>query len=211
MHLISIKATSRPNQVFLSFDNNIAIPFFVDDVVAFHLLKGQEVDDNLFCKIIHSSLFFLLKNYSLRLIAISSRSKKDLNFRLKNYLHKTLKKFNLSAENSQEVITRVINFLESKDLLRDEDFIDSFIRKNKNKSVKHLEFLLEKQGVCKELVFSKLKNQNDLEKLKKLILKIDPRKLKDYKAKNKLIASFCRKGFSYEDIKGLIDSVALSQ
>lgn len=201
MQLVAIRATVRPNQVFLVFDTGLKLPFFVDDILVLHLHKNQDIGPEEEKKIICFSLTFLLKNYLLHLLAISPKTEKTLILRSKIFLKRAQKKFNLSTDvDSLLIINDVITFLKSKNLLSEEDFIDSFIRKNKNKSLRHLRFLLENQGISYDLINSKLSGHTDTENLKKLIEK------HKHKDRNKIVASLYRKGFSLEDINGLIDA-----
>lgn len=202
MQISNIKASRIPNRVWLTFSDKSFIPFFIDDVVKLSLTKNQEIDESKFELIIQTALQFTGREYALRQIAISPKTEKIINQKLKLFFRNlTLKyKINTNNLNLNEINQQTIQYLKDKKLLNDQDFIDYFIKKNKKKSRQQIIYSLQQLGVNQELLSSISFNQeSDVDKIKKIILKkknIDKLKLK---------ASLYRRGFNLSDINRAFD------
>lgn len=210
MQITSIKASRISNRVWITFSDSSFIPFFIDDVVKLSLVKNQEIDELKFQLIIQTALFFIGREYALRQIAISPKTEKIINQKLKLFFKKTVFKYklNVNSLNLNEISQQIIEYLKDKKLLNDSDFIANFIKKNSKKSHQQIIYMLQQYGVDQSFLSQITFNQeSDIDKIKNLLKKknIDKSKLADYNEKNKLKASFFRRGFNISDINAAID------
>jgi SOS response regulatory protein OraA/RecX len=210
--LSNVKASRIPNRVNLSFSDDSYLPFLIDDVVKLSLCKNQQVDETKLSQIISTSLLYLGKEYALRQIAVSPKTQKIISQKLKLYFFKASQKYkHFSGFNFEPIISLIIDYLNSKNLLNQSDFIKSFIAKNHRKSANQIKFLLVQKGV--DISSLKLNKTNDINSIKRILVKkrVNIEFVKDFKAKNKLYASLFRQGFEISDIKAAIDDYLLLQ
>ncbi len=204
--ITNIKTGRVSNQVNLTFSDNSYLPFFIDDVVKLGLQKNQTIDGEKFSQIISAALFYLGREYTLRQVAISPKTQKIISQKLKLFFQKTTRKYkHFIGFKTDEIISAIINDLNSKNLLNQDDFVKSFLAKNRRKSTNQIKFLLSQKGV--DISSLKLDKTNDIDSIKRILAKKRPTKefLKDFKAKNNLYASLFRQGFDISDIKAAID------
>lgn len=212
MQISSIKSSKIPNRVWITFSDSSYIPFFIDDVVKLSLIKNQEIDDSKLELIIKTALQFIGREYALRQIAISPKTEKIINQKLKLFFRKTIFKYklNINALNLNEISQQIIDYLKERKLLNDQDFIKYFVKKNSRKSRQQIIYMLHQFGVDQNLLSNiKFNQENDLDKIKKILDKknIDKTKLTDFNEKNKLKASLFRRGFNISDINAAIDDL----
>jgi len=209
LQLSNIKASRITNRVNLIFSDGSYLPFFIDDVVRLALHKGQDIDAVQYDIIKDKSLLYLGKEYALRQIAISPKTEKKLELKLRIYFQKFKKKYNITDINSVSSITSdIIADLNSRNLLNKTDFTSYFINKNRHKSRTETLYLLSQQGIeTTPFVTNQLDSNNDLELIKKYFSKkrISPELLRDFKYRQKIMASLFRRGFKLSDIKTIID------
>jgi regulatory protein len=207
----SIKAAQkRPNQVWLTFSDSSFIPFFIDDVVKLSLAKSQEVDDEKFNLIINTCLLFLGREYSLRQIAISPKTEKIINQKLKLFFRKTILRYKINSNNlnSDEVGRLLIQELKDKKLLNEADFIAYFVKRNYKKSRQQIIYSLQQLGVNSSHLSSlDINSKSEVDKIKDFLIKkkVSKSNLTDFKEKNKIKASLYRRGFNLSDINAAID------
>ena len=204
--LTNIKTSRVPNRVNLIFSDDSYLPFLIDDVVKLSLQKNQTIDEETFSRIISAALFYLGLEYALRQVAISPKTQKIISQKLKLFFLKTGRKYkHFIGFKTDQIISTIINQLNSRNLLNQDDFIKSFIAKNHRKSANQVKFLLSQKGV--DVSNLKLEKTNDIESIKLILAKkrVNSQILKDFKAKNKLYASLFRQGFDISDIKAAID------
>ncbi len=202
MQITSIKTSKIPNRVWLTFSDSSFIPFFIDDVVKLSLLKNQEIDELKYQLIIKTSLLFIGREYALRQIAISPKTEKIINQKLKLFFRKVIFKYNLNINNLnlEEISQQILKDLKDKKLLNEKDFINYFIKKNSKKSHQQIMYLLHQFGVNQDLLSSINFNQeSEIDKIKKIISK------KKNTDKLKLKSSLYRRGFNLSDINAAID------
>lgn len=210
MQIISIKASKTKNQLWLTFSDQSFIPFFIDDVVKLNLIKNQEINDSKYHLIIQTCLQFIGREYALRQIAISPKTEKILNQKLKFFFKKAILKYQIKThhQNLSEIIQQIIDELKAKKLLNDSDFINYFVKRNSKKSRQQVVYFLRQLGVNPDLLLKLEFNQeSDIDKIKKFLEKknIDKSKLTNFKEKSKLKASLFRRGFNLSDINDAID------
>lgn len=204
--LTNIKTSRVPNRVNLIFSDDSYLPFFIDDVVKLSLQKNQTIDEEKFPQIISAALFYLGWEYALRQVAISPKTQKIISQKLKLFFLKTGRKYkHFIGFKTDQIISTIINQLNSRNLLNQDDFIKSFIAKNHRKSTNQIKFLLSQKGV--DISDLKLEKNNDVDSIKRILAKkrVNREILSNFQAKNKLYASLFRQGFDISDIKAAID------
>lgn len=207
MVITNIKSSRIPNRVNLVFSDGSYLPFLVDDIVRLSLQKNQAIDSNLLEKITTASLTYLGTDYCLRQISLSAKTEKIITNKLKLYFSRLTQKFNLLASvQTREIVNQIISYLKSKQLLNENDFVTSFITKNKSKSASEIKFLLRQKGIDIQNFSSQIIS-NDAAAIKMFLIKkkITKETIANFKEKNKLYASLSRRGFQLSDIKAAID------
>ena len=209
LQLSNIKASRITNRINLIFSDGSYLPFFIDDVVKLSLHKGQDLDDHQYDIIKDKSLLYLGKEFALRQIAISPKTEKKLELKLKIYFQKFKKKYNFSEVNSvSSIINDIISDLNSRNLLNKTDFTTYFINKNRHKSRTEILYLLAQQGIeSTSFIIDQLDPKNDLELIQNYLnkKKITLQDMKDFNYRQKIMASLFRRGFKISDIKAVID------
>jgi len=215
MHLKSIKSSRIKDRLYLHFSDGLIIPFYIDDYVLLKLKKGQDVDQPLFLQLLNKSVGYLLKNYALRQLGLSPKTKKIISQKLSFYLNTALVRYKLPSSliDKNSLISEVISYLETNQLLNESAYVDYFIKKNSNKPRRYLEYNLKTNGIDISS-YSHLLPQADSEtdNVKSIILKKYSRlDLNNYQDKNKIMAALYRKGFSLSAIKVAIDGLLKSR
>jgi len=212
MQILSIKTSRFPNRAYIKFSDGLLLPLFIDDLIKLSLHSGKEIEEEELIIIINSSLSYLLRDYSLRQIGIAPRSEKSLTQKLKKYINGRIYKYNIPQNNLNlnELINQCIDKLKEQSLIKDQEYIDFFIKKNHRKSKKEIIYLLQKEGL--KIESSDLED-SDISKIRKLLIKkkADHQNLLDFKYKNKIMSFLYRKGFSLEDINNVIDETLHSR
>lgn len=212
MKLISVRAAIIPNRVMVEFDSGLRLPLLVDDVVVLKLVRDQEIDDTLFKQIVYKSVYYLLRNSALIQINNSPKTEKLLSQKLSLSLSKILAKYQYPQNiiKYSDIIADLVSFFKEKGLLNDADFVQYYIRKNHSKSRMYLEQMLQSYGINRSQITKYLPPQaSQKEEVLRILRKknISATDLKDYNIKNKLTASFFRKGFTFSDIKSSFDDL----
>lgn len=210
MIIKTVKAGLATNLVWVTFDNGSFLPLFIDDVVRLKLKSNLEISDDQYHQIIDYSLYFLLKNYALRQVAISPKIasviKPKLKLRFVQYCHK----YKLPLVSADSYIQRVVDFLEEKKLLDQDQYAKYLISHHQRHSRRYLIQLLSSHGLDPNIYLTSL--ASDLPKINRLLIKKNPTltDLSCYKTKNKIMASIVRKGFALSDVKNAIGDFAKS-
>ena len=174
------------------------------------MVKNQEIDESKLELIIKTALQFTGREYALRQIAISPKTEKIINQKLKLFFQKTILKYKLNTNNLNliEINQQIIEELKNRKLLNEKDFIDYFVKKNHKKSRQQIICSLQQFGIDSSFLSSiNFDQESDIDKIKKLLNKknIDKSKLADFNEKNKIKASLYRRGFNLSDINTAFD------
>lgn len=203
MQIVAINHSRQPQKIWLKFDNDSLLPLRVDDLVILGIKKFIDIDSDFFKKIQESSAKFALTEYALRQIAISPKIAKLLTQKLKIYSHRLVQKYNYPRDLISNLIEIVVAEISQKNLLDEAAFIESYLRRHQKMSQLQLKYNLRALGL------SYIPTSSDKEKIVKLLSsKISNLDLSDFKTKNKLIASLCRKGFAIDLVKTTIDELS---
>lgn len=209
--ILAIKTSRVPNRICLNFSDGIFLPIFIDDFVLLKLSKDQEIEDEMFERIVHLSLFYLLYESALRQISYSPKNKIALKNKLSLFHKKNILKYKIGFDSKYNgIIDEVVSKVTVQGLLNDDDFLKFFIGKNKRKSNQELIYLLKSQGFSETKIRDFLPAENEKEKIKNFFLKkkFTKNDFSDFRIKNKIISSLYRKGFNLGDIKAAIDCLS---
>lgn len=116
MKILKLKPSRIKNRINVLFDDGSYLPMFIDDVVKLSLKIGEEADISI---LKNFSQNYLARDYALRQIAISPKTKKILSQKLKQ----KFKDFN-----SDSLLKELDKYLDEK------NYINYIQRKFKNKS-----------------------------------------------------------------------------
>jgi len=172
--------------------------------------KGDELAEADFEFIVNESLKWLIKDYILRQLGISQKSKVELKSKTKIKIFNWLKenKIEFETDKLEELIDIELNKLEESKIIDDNQYVANFINKSKRKSNRQIEYELKNNGINGEMIKLALaqRENGEEEVIKNLISK----KLKNnnklsFEERGKLIASLIRRGFSIDKVKSLID------
>lgn len=203
MQIVAISPSRRSNQFWLKFDDKSFLPIKADDVINLKLRKFVDLSDDLYQSTLDKSANFLISEYSLRQIAISPKVEPLLRQKIKLFCQKISQKYHYSPAILSSQTELVINYLNSQNLLNQQEYLDYLVRRYPKKSVTELNFKLKSLGINLSIPVSR---SEELFKIKDLLIKkyksVD---LTDYSAKGKVIAKLYRQGFALDLIKTTID------
>ncbi|MGL6098098.1 MAG: regulatory protein RecX [Fusobacteriaceae bacterium] len=171
------------NKIFV--ENGVEFTVSGDIISKFELKKKEFLQDLEYEELLEIAC----ENYVYYLLNIKNYFKKDLEIKLQQ------------RYKNKRVVLRVLEKIDEKGYMDDYDSAQNFILTHKNYGTEKLRFYLARKGISKELVDELLEQNKDsqLENLRKIILKMNE------KPKEKVIESLMRKGFSYIDIKNMLN------
>jgi len=205
-----VKVVSSWAAVITVDGTNIKIS--IDKLALKKYKKNTEISDSEWQELLLSAVEFLAKDYSLRLLAYGSKSRQEIKKKIKTKIGFWLSKNNLVIDKViiDKIIQYNLTFLEEKNIIDDDAYADSLLRRYKNKSKRQLFFKLIGKGVDKSIAESKLSNFEDRERnaIRSIIARKTRMKASFSKdEKRKLLASLYRKGFSISVAKIEIDDL----
>ena len=172
--------------------------------------KGGELTETDFDFIVNESLKWLAKDYILRKLSISQKSKVVLKSKTKIKILNWLKenKIDFKTDRLEELIDIELNKLEENKIIDDNQYVANFINKSKRKSNRQIEYELKNKGISGDAVRQALAERENGEE--EVIRNLISKKLKNnnklsFGERGKLIASLIRRGFSIDKVKSLID------
>lgn len=172
--------------------------------------KGGELTETDFDFIVNESLKWLAKDYILRQLGISQKSKVVLKSKTKIKILNWLKenKIEFETDRLEELIDIELNKLEENKIIDDNQYVANFINKSKRKSNRQIEYELKNKGISGDVVRQALAERENGEE--EVIRNLISKKLKNnnklsFGERGKLIASLIRRGFSIDKVKSLID------
>ncbi len=175
-----------------------------------NIKKGQEVDDELEKFFIAEHLWVYTVEKCLNWLATRSRSKDELQGKLKLSVSQWLDNNSKDIDKDQlvEIINDCLTYLENNQLLDEKTFIQDYIRKSRKKSNTQILFELNKYKVDMDSARLEIRAEQDREaKAIRIYLnkKLNNNKTTDIKSKNRIISALLRKGFPYFLVKMEID------
>ncbi|MDO5519067.1 MAG: regulatory protein RecX [bacterium] len=178
----------------ITLDSGSSLFLYNSEVRKFHLSEGNEVDPSDYEELIAA----LNKRAKLKAMDLLKRSDKT-----EQELRTKLKKSNFS----DDAVNVAVDYVMSYGYIDDERYASNYIRTKKHsKSKRAIEFDLSSKGIDRETISycmdEEFKYEDETEAIKKQIRKkVNNLECLEDDKKQKLIASICRKGFSYEKVK----------
>lgn len=210
---------NNPTRINLFVDGNFLIGISAELVVGDKLkigkiLSSQEVND-----LVLKSLKEILLDSALYFLSVRPRSQKEVETRLKDKITKIKfksKEIILDRSQIEKKISEVIDKLIDLDLVNDENFIKWWFNQRqefRGKSLRAIKLELLQKGINGKLIDEVLKNKetgkNEVEMAMNLVTKrmyrwfgLDKKRIKE-----KIYAYLLPRGFDYETIKTVIDTV----
>jgi len=206
MNLIAATSARNGQFLWLKFDDGTILPLETTDFVKMSLSTSLPVSPDNFALIQEHSLKFMLTGYALRQVAISPKIRTLLLPKLRLACLKLSRKYGYPSALHQPAIDYVLDYLEGRHLLEEDDYLDYYLRRHPNFSQSRLRFALSRLGID-HLPDDSLISEIDKIKtiLNKKYAKVD---YQDYRAKTRVISALYRQGFSVSDIKSAIDDYA---
>lgn len=177
-------------------DGEYALKLDTETVIAERLKIGEEIDDERLHELIKASDTKRAKEKALWLISYRDHSEGELR-------QKLLRDF------GEEAADKAIERLCELGLINDEGFARKYAESlsHKHMSQRQIEQKLRQKGLDKELTSETLEDLNldEKEEIRALINKKYLRKLSDEGDLRRTIAALQRRGFSYSDIRSVIE------
>jgi regulatory protein len=193
------------NDVAIYFDNDSMLFLAVEVFLKSGLKKGDDISEDRFSFLIEQNKLFHIKQRAFRLLGRRHHATSELRRKLWN------------KDYEQKLIDEVIEDLQNKGYLDDEEFIRAFVAeksKSKSWSTKKVKAELIKRGLTSKIIDETLNHQpkeTDIENAMKLAKKkyevLLKRNLERNDLRNKLSAYLFSKGFEFELIKEVCDKI----
>jgi SOS response regulatory protein OraA/RecX len=212
----SIKKSPLPSRANVQLSDGNYLPLLIDDVIKLSLKKGEFLDTDRLNSLIQTSFSYLIKEYALKQIATSPKTKKLLNQKIFQKKYQLSQKYPLFKEVTKNTLItdQVVQEIENLGLLNDIDYAKYAINRHRTKSLRFIRGLLRQKGVNLNHLPDDIFSQIDSSKnIKKYLLKkfSKPQDLADFNTKNKFIGSMLRKGFTHSEVKTVIDDFLKSK
>ena len=210
---------NNPKRVNLFVDGKFLIGIsaelvFTDKLKVGKVLNGEEVND-----LVLKSLREILLDSAFYFLSVRPRSQKEVEIRLKEKIAKIKfksKEIFVDKLQIEKKISEVIDKLKNLGLVNDESFIKWWFNQRqefRGKSLRAIKLELLQKGINEKLIDEVLKNRdtskNEAEMAMNLVAKRMPRwsGFDKKKIKEKIYAYLLPRGFDYETIKTVIDTV----
>lgn len=180
-------------------DGEFALKLDTETVLSNHLKVGEEIDDDRLLELIKASDSRRAKEKALWLISYRDHSEGELRQKL-------------SKDYGEEAVDSAVERLMELRLINDEDFAKKYAESlsHKHMSQRQIQQKLRLKGIDKELSEDAVENLNldEKDEIRALINKKYIRKLSDEADLRRTVAALQRRGFSYSDIKSVINEFA---
>ncbi|MDO5294778.1 MAG: regulatory protein RecX [bacterium] len=178
----------------ITFESGRTLFLYNSEVRKYHVSEGQAIDPSDYEDLI-AAVNKRAKLKAMDLLKRSDKTEQELRTKLK------------TSNFSEEAVNVALDYVMSYGYIDDERYASNYIRtKKKSKSKRAIEFDLSAKGVDRETIANcmeeEFKYEDETEAIKKLIRKkVNNLDCLEEDKKQKLIASICRKGFSFEKVR----------
>jgi len=212
----SIKKSAIPSRANVQFSDGNYLPLLIDDVIKLSIKKGELLSNQRLNSLTETSYLYLIKEYALRQIASSPKTKKLLIQKISQKKYQLSQKFPIlkNIVQNNDLINHLLDELSASSLLNDLDYAKYAISRHRHKSPQFIRYFLLQKGVnpknLPDNIFSQIDSSQNI---KKYLLKkfSKPNDLADFNTKNKFIGSMLRKGFTHSEVKTVIDDFLKSK
>jgi SOS response regulatory protein OraA/RecX len=212
----SIKKSAIPSRANVQFSDGNYLPLLIDDVIKLLIKKGELLSNERLNSLTETSYLYLIKEYALRQIASSPKTKKLLIQKISQKKYQLTQKFPIlkTASQNSDLVNNLLDELSASGLINDLDYAKYAINRHRAKSPQFIRYLLLQKGVnLKNLPNDIFLQIDSSQNIKKYLLKkfSKPNDLADFNTKNKFIGSMLRKGFTHSEVKTVIDDFLKSK
>lgn len=191
----AVANTKTRYKVFL--DEQFAFVLYKGELSRYHVTVGEDISSDIYQEI-REAVLKRAKLRALHLLNDMGRTEMQLRQKLKQ------------NEYTSDVIEETMKYVKSFGYVNDREYARSFILNRKNKkSRKELYILLSQKGLSEKIleeIFEEVYDENSSKEAIKLLMekkKFYP-ETATYAEKQKIFAYLTRKGFSFEDIRQVI-------
>lgn len=196
MIVISLTRKGKSENYVVNFDNNFSYILSSETIVKNKLKVGSNIEDDRFADIIICDQEITGFDKAIKLLTKSFKTEKQV----RNYLKEKLY--------HKDAIDNIIKKLSDYKYLNDEEYTKSFISTyKKTKGKLWIKQQLISKGVNEHIItkfINEMEAQN--ESIEYLVDKFLKGKQKDQKTKEKLFRNLISKGFTYDEIKSIVNA-----
>ena len=196
MIIVELKQKGKSENYVVRFDNNFSYILSLETIVKNKLNTGSEVEEDAYADIIINDQKITGFEKAITLLTKTFKTEKQVRQYLKEKLY------------HKDAIENIIQKLKEYKYLNDEEYAKSFISTYKESKGKlWIKQQLFSKGINKHII-SKHINEMDTqqESIEKLVDKFLKGKEKDQKTKEKLLRNLLSKGFTYEEVKSIVNN-----
>lgn len=186
------------NKYKIYVDEQFAFVLYKGELSRYRLEAGNEIEDMVYGNIMEQVIFKRAKLRALHLLNAMGRTEKQLRQKLKE------------NDYTEEIIERTLQYVKSFGYVNDFEYARSFILNRKDKkSRKELYLQLSQKGVSSDVldeIFEECYDDSSAREAISIILqkkKYNPETATP-KDTQKILSYLTRKGFSYEDVRQLL-------
>ncbi|ROR22355.1 regulatory protein [Mobilisporobacter senegalensis] len=177
-------------KVYIDYEYSFML--YTSDIKRYNIVENEDISEDIYHEIIEDTVYRRAKQKALAILKYMDRTEAELGSKLKQ------------AYYTDEIIKRTIEYVKSYHYIDDERYISNYIQSKKStKSKKQIQAGLYQKGIDKNLIeecFESELESDEVALQKAIHKKTDNPENLSFEEKQKLIASLCRKGFSYDDI-----------
>ncbi len=194
MIVTAIEVIDKKKKKVIFEGGETSLYLYNSEVRKYHVVEGQEIDP----EDLEELMATIYKRAKLKAMDLLKRSDKT-----EQELRTKLKKSNFN----DDAVNIALDYVISYGYVDDYRYTSNYIRMKKTqKSKRALEFDLSSKGISREIINSCMEEEfhyeDETEAIKKQIRKkVNNLACLEEEKKQKIIASICRKGFSYDKIK----------
>lgn len=199
-HIITDITITKKGRYALFLDGEFSFSIDEETLVEFHLENKKEITTELMEEIRYTSDFRFAKEMAFRLLSYKAYTKKDLYDKLIKYV-------------SEDVVQDTIEKMQDLSLVDDLDYAMRYSRdlfNIKKYSLSKISLELKKKGIDEEYIEEALcqfEEESSERQISEIIFKKYINKLDDEKGLRSTVNGLLRRGYSYSDIKTVINNL----
>lgn len=196
MKIVELKQKGKGENYIVKFDNNFTYILTLETIVKNHLNIDTEMSEDDFAVLIYEDQKITGFEKAITLLTKTFKTEKQIRIYLKEKFY------------CNDAINYIVDKLKEYKYLNDDEYAKSFICTYKQSKGKlWIKQQLYSKGINEHIIN---KHLNDLESQKedieKLVDKFLKGKIKDQKTKEKLLRNLLSKGFTYEEVKSIVNN-----
>lgn len=174
-------------------DGEYAFILYTTDLRTYQIKEGEMLSTETYEEILLNTVYRRAKQKAMAILKRMDRTEQELRQKLAQDYY------------TEEQITVAMDYVKKYGYIDDERYVSNYINSKKNsKSRREIQYKLEQKGINRMLIQQYLEEEevdDETAIVRAIKKKTDDVTQLDPEKKAKLIASLCRKGFSYEKIR----------